>query len=451
MADPAATPATVAEPLAGKRVLVGVTGGIAAYKAAILVRLLQRAGAEVDVVLTRGGARFVGAATFEGLTGRAVRQEVWEDIAGETHVALGRGADAVVVYPATAHTLAKLATGLADDLLTTTLLAATCPLVLAPAMHTEMWEHAATRHNAAVLRDRGASIIGPDDGLLMGGDTGPGRLVAPEVALAVVCELLASGAEDPGADAPPAGDLLGTRVLITAGGTREPVDPVRYLGNRSSGRMGFALAAAARDRGAEVTLVTAPTELTTPAGVTRHDVTTALEMHAAVFEHLAAADVVIKAAAVADFRPGSPTTSKLKKERGVPRIELVPNPDILAELGAARTGGHPLLVGFAAETDEVEAGGRAKLERKGVDLLVVNDVSGDDAGFEVETNRVVILDRSGGRVEIPLADKRTVAERVLDRVVAWRAGADADTATAAPTARGAGMAAAATGTVTDAR
>ena len=459
MADPTAAPSPAADPLEGRRVLVGVSGGIAAYKAALLVRLLQRAGAEVDVVLTRGGARFVGAATFEGLTGRAVRQEVWEDIAGETHVALGRGADAVVVYPATAHTLAKLATGLADDLLTTTLLAATCPLVLAPAMHTEMWEHPATRHNAAILRDRGATIVGPDDGLLMGGDSGPGRLVAPEVVLAAVREALGPGTADPGVDAhqpvateaPRAGDLLGTRVLITAGGTREPVDPVRYLGNRSSGRMGFALAAAARDRGAEVTLVAGPTELATPEGVTRQDVTTALEMHAAVFEHLAAADVVIKAAAVADFRPGSPATSKLKKERGVPTIELTPNPDILAELGAARTGDHPVLVGFAAETDQVEAGGRAKLERKRADLLVINDVSGEDAGFEVDTNRVVILDRAGGRLEVPLADKRTVAERVLDRVVAWRAAAGTDTSAATPTARGAGTAAAPVGTVTDAR
>ncbi len=429
MADLGAAPVPADDPLAGRRVLVGVTGGIAAYKAAILVRLLQHAGAQADVILTRGGARFVGAATFEGLTGRAVRQEVWEDIAGESHVALGRRADTVVVYPATAHTLAKLAGGLADDLLSTTLLAATCPLVLAPAMHTEMWEHPATQHNVALLRERGASIVGPDDGPLMAGDAGPGRLVEPEVALDAVRAALVSGSPRLPDDVPaPVGagparrrDLLGTRVLITAGGTREPIDPVRYLGNRSSGRMGFALAAAARDRGAEVTLIAGPSELTTPDGVLRYDVTTALEMHTAVLEHLAAADVVIKAAAVADFRPVAPASSKLKKDQGVPTIELTPNPDILAELGAARSGSDPLLVGFAAETDEVEAGGRAKLQRKGADLLVVNDVSGDDAGFEVDTNRVVILDRAGGRVEVPLADKRTVAERVLDRVVAWRA------------------------------
>ncbi len=429
MAEPTADGIPVNDPLDGARILVGVTGGIAAYKAAILVRGLRNAGAEVDVVLTRGGARFVGAATFEGLTGREVRHDVWEDIAGGSHVALGRAADVAVVYPATAHTLARLAGGLADDLLTTTLLAATCPVVLAPAMHTEMWQHAATRHNVATLRSRGAIIAGPDDGLLMGGDAGPGRLVEPEAALEVVRDVLACLASADGvppatpprhADGTPR-DLDGTHVLITAGGTREPLDPVRYLGNRSSGRMGFALAAAARDRGATVTVIAAPTELPTPTGVTRVDVTTALEMHAAVFDHLDGADVVVKAAAVADFRPVDPASTKLKKERGVPELALAPNPDILSELAVARGGDrHPVLVGFAAETDEVEAHGRAKLARKGVDLLVVNDVSATDAGFEVDTNRVVVLDRDGGRWEVPLAGKREVAERILDRVVAWR-------------------------------
>ncbi|MFO7776954.1 MAG: bifunctional phosphopantothenoylcysteine decarboxylase/phosphopantothenate--cysteine ligase CoaBC [Nitriliruptoraceae bacterium] len=422
MADPRADDLPADDPLAGRRVLVGVTGGIAAYKAGLLVRGLRNAGAEVDVVLTRGGARFVGAATFEGLTGRPVRHDVWDGIAEGSHVALGRAADVAVVYPATAHTLAKLAGGLADDLLTTTLLAATCPVVLAPAMHTEMWEHAATRHNVATLRSRGAIITGPDDGLLMGGDAGPGRLVEPEAALEVIRDVLAClPSAGGGFRAGPAQDLVGTHVLVTAGGTREPVDPVRYLGNRSSGRMGFALAAAARDRGATVTLIAGPSELPTPAGVRRVDVTTALEMHAAVFDHLDDADVVIKAAAVADFRPVDPAATKLKKERGVPTLALTPNPDILSELAAARDGARdPVLVGFAAETDEVEAHGRAKLARKGADLLVVNDVSATDAGFEVETNRVVILDRAGGRSEVPLAGKHEVASRILDRVVAWR-------------------------------
>ena len=448
MAEPTADGRKVSDPLDGARVLVGVTGGIAAYKSAILVRGLRNVGAEVDVVLTRGGARFVGAATFEGLTGRPVRHDVWEGIPDGSHVALGRAADVAIVYPATAHTLAKLAGGLADDLLTTTLLAATCPVVLAPAMHTEMWQHAATQHNVATLRARGAIITGPDDGLLMGGDAGPGRLVEPEAALEVIRDVLACLTSAEGA--PPAArpqDLLGAHVLVTAGGTREPVDPVRYLGNRSSGRMGFALAAAAHDRGATVTVIAGPTELPTPTGVTRVDVTTALEMHAAVFGRLDGTDVVIKAAAVADFRPSEPASTKIKKERGVPTLALSPNPDILTELAAARGGDrHPVLVGFAAETDEVEAQGRAKLARKGADLLVVNDVSATDAGFEVETNRVVVLDRAGGRFEVPLAGKREVAERILDRVVAWRSSVP-DATSAAP---GGASSAAPGGAATDA-
>jgi phosphopantothenoylcysteine decarboxylase / phosphopantothenate---cysteine ligase len=411
--------------LAGVRVLLGVTGGIAAYKAAQVARLLVAAGATVDPVLTAGARRFVGPATFEGLTGRRVRQDVWDDIPGETHVALGRAADIALVYPATAHVLAKLAAGLADDLLTTTLLAATCPLVVAPAMHTEMWQHPATRHNVEVLRSRGVHVLGPDDGPLMGGDVGPGRVVAPDVAVAALGQLLAAVSQPDqrdGSDRPEgraaAGDLAGRTVVVTAGGTREPIDPVRYLGNRSSGRMGVALAAAAARRGATVHLVAAPTDLATPAGVTRHDVTTAEQMRAAVLPLAATADVVVKAAAVADFRPASVATSKVKKEAGVPTIELVRTPDILAELGASRAPGQPpLLVGFAAETDDIEANGRAKLARKRADLLVVNDVSAADAGFEVDTNRVVILGRDGSRVEVPLADKDVVADRILDEVV----------------------------------
>lgn len=412
-------PASSASPLRGRRVLLGVTGGIGAYKAALLARTLVQLGADVEVVLTRGGARFVGAATFEGLTGRPVRSEVWEGIAAETHVGLGRTADIAIVYPATAHTLAKLATGLADDLLTTTLLAARGPLVLAPAMHTEMWQHPATRANAATLAERGALLVGPADGPLMGGDAGPGRLVEPgeivAVAEAAVTAHTAGSADD-------AGDLAGVRILVTAGGTREPIDPVRYLGNRSSGRMGFALAEAAATRGAEVVLVAAPTELATPPGVLRVDVTTALDLHAAVLERVASCDVVVKAAAVADFRPDVAATSKLKKEAGAPTLALVPNPDVLAELGQRRGSGRtPVLVGFAAETDDVERHGRAKLAAKGADLLVVNDVSASDAGFEVATNRVVVLDRDGGRDALPFGSKREVADGILDRVVVWRA------------------------------
>jgi phosphopantothenoylcysteine decarboxylase/phosphopantothenate--cysteine ligase len=409
-------------PLGGRRVLLGVSGGIGAYKAALLARALVQAGADVEVVLTRGATRFVGAATFEGLTGRAVRHEVWEDIPAGTHVSLGRAADVAVVYPATAHTLAKLAAGLADDLLTTTLLAARCPLVLAPAMHSEMWQHPATQANAATLAARGAVLVGPADGPLMGGDAGPGRLVEPEAVIAAIDDALAA-VEDLAGDR--AGDLAGVRLLVTAGGTREPIDPVRYLGNRSSGRMGFALASAAAARGADVVLVAAPTELVTPPGVTRVDVTTALELHAAVLARVDEVDVVIKAAAVADFRPADVATSKLKKDAGVPTISLVPNPDVLAELGQRRgEADTPVLVGFAAETDDVEAGGRAKLRAKRADLLVVNDVGASDAGFEVDTNRVVVLDRRGGRVALPFGTKRAVADGILDRVVAWRTARD---------------------------
>ena len=425
------------ERLDGVRVLLGVSGGIAAYKSALVARLLVGAGATVDTVLTRGGERFIGATTFEGLTGRPTRTEVWEDVAAETHVALGRSADVVLIYPATAHVLAKVAGGLADDLLTTTLLAATCPVVVAPAMHTEMWQHPATQDNVEVLRRRGVQVIGPDDGKLMGGDAGPGRLVEPHVAVGAVHAALADGVTEVagvggvsgaggvsgvamGGMTPLERDLAGARVLVTAGGTREPIDPVRFLGNRSSGKMGFALAEVAARRGAEVVLVAAPSTLPTPEGVERVDVTTALEMYDAVFERVDEVDVVVKAAAVADFRPDTAATSKLKKDEGAPEVVLVPNPDILAELGARREpdATRPVLVGFAAETDDVEAAGLAKLKRKGADLLVVNDVSADDAGFEVDTNRAILLDRDGGRVEVPLSSKAEVAAVVLDAVVA---------------------------------
>jgi phosphopantothenoylcysteine decarboxylase / phosphopantothenate---cysteine ligase len=399
-------------PLADTRILLGVTGGIAAYKAALLARLLVGAGAAVDPVMTAGAERFLGAATLEGITGHRVRADVWDDIPAETHVALGRGAEVAVIYPATAHTLAKLAHGLADDLLTTTLLAATCPLLVCPAMHTEMWQHPATQANVALLRERGVQVLGPADGPLMGGDAGPGRVVEPQEAYEAV---LAARGRAPGSER----DLAGVRVVVTAGGTREMIDPVRFLGNRSSGRMGFALAADAAARGAEVTLIAAPSDLPTPDDVERVDVTSAQQMHEAVFAVADHADVIIKAAAVADFRPATTASSKLKKAGGIPPIELVANPDILAELGARRNGAtRPVLVGFAAETDDVETNGRAKLAAKGADLLVVNDVSTPDAGFEVDTNRVVILGADDSRTEVALATKQVVAQRILDVVAA---------------------------------
>lgn len=395
--------------LAGRRVVLGVSGGIAAYKAPLVARLLLHAGAEVETVLTRGAHHFVGAATFEGLTNNPARTEVWEEIERETHVALARSADVVAVYPATANLIAKAAVGIADDLLTTTLLAATCPVVIAPAMHSEMWEHPATRANAELLRDRGVVFAGPVDGPLMGGDAGPGRAVEPEAFVQAVAAAL-------GGDH----DLAGRTVVVTAGGTREAIDPVRFLGNRSSGKMGFAIAAAAAARGATVHLVAAPTHLPTPLGVTRHDVVSTLDMQDAVLALVDQADVVVKAAAVADFRPATASASKIKKAAGPPTIELVANPDILATLGARRRdqgGGPAVLVGFAAETDDVERNGRAKLERKGADLLVVNDVSRTDAGFAVDTNEVVVLAADGARVELALASKSEVANRILDEIV----------------------------------
>jgi phosphopantothenoylcysteine decarboxylase/phosphopantothenate--cysteine ligase len=406
--------------LRGRRILLGVTGGIAAYKAAMLARLLVQAGATVDTVLTRAAREFIGPATFEGITGRPCRSSVFDftptasqahadGIDEETHVALSRAADAILVYPATAHLLAKAAHGLADDLLTTSLLAATCPVILAPAMHTEMWEDPATQANAALLSSRGYRLVGPATGPLMGGDEGPGRVVEPDEALAAVTAAIGPG------------DLAGLTIVVTAGGTREPLDPVRFLGNRSTGKMGFAIADQAARRGALTHLVAAPSPLFTPPGVERHDVVTALEMHKRVLELATDADVIIKAAAVADFRPSSAAEHKVKKAAGTPLVELVPNPDILADLGAEKRASgrtRPILVGFAAETQHAEEAGREKLERKGADLLVVNDVSRDDAGFGVDTNHVVILGADGMRREVPLTRKHAVADVLLDEVVA---------------------------------
>jgi len=397
----------------GRRIVLGVTGGIAAYKAAMLARRLVGAGAIVDVVLTRGARQFIGAATFEGITGRAVRSEVWEDVPDGTHVELGRAADAIVIYPATAHTLARLASGFADDLLTTTVLAHRGHVVVAPAMHTEMWEHEATVSNVAVLRGRGVVVVGPDVGALMGGDSGAGRLVEPEEVMTELGRLL----EVEVAGAAPVGPLTGRRVLVTAGGTREPVDPVRFLGNRSSGRMGFAIAEAARMRGAEVLLVAGPSALVTPAGVRRIDVETALEMDAAV-RGQTETDVVIMAAAVADFRPRVALATKWRRSDGPPSIVLEANPDILAGVVERRgPAQRPVIVGFAAQTGDLESEGRAKLAAKGVDMLVANDVSAPGIGFDAAENAVLILHRDGSVREVPRASKGLVAEVILDELV----------------------------------
>ena len=402
-------------PLDGRRIVVGVTGGIAAYKAALLVRLLLQDGAHVDVVMTRGARAFLGPVTFEGLTGRPVRTEVWEDVPDGTHVQLGREADAIVVYPATAHTLARLAGGLADDLLTTAALAHEGPLVIAPAMHTEMWSHPATAANLATLRERGATVVGPATGPLMGGDTGPGRVVEPEDARDALLEALDVVAA-PAVPAPR--PLSGVTLLVTAGGTREAIDPVRYLGNRSSGRMGFAIAGAAAEQGAAVVLVAAPSDLPTPSGVDRVDVVSARDMDAAVREHEGNADAVIMAAAVADFRPEQELAGKWSRTDGPPPIALVANPDVLAGVVERRGAAtRPVVVGFAAQTADLERAAQEKLTAKRVEMLVANDVAAAGIGFESTENVVLILHGDGRRRDVPRASKELVAEAVLAELV----------------------------------
>lgn len=383
--------------------LLGVTGGIAAYKACILTRLLRLRGASVRVVMTRSAERFVGPATFAALSDHRVYTDLFEDAGHVLHVRLAREADIAVVAPATANVIAKLAFGIADDLLTSTLLEARCPFVIAPAMHTGMWEHGATQANVAALAERGLRIVGPASGSLAAGDEGVGRMSEPEEILAAIEEVLSRGK-----------DLARRRVVVTAGPTWEPIDPVRFVGNRSTGKMGFAVAAEAFARGADVTLVVGPGTVEPPEGPSVVRVTTAEEMRDAVIAAADGADAVVMAAAVADFRPEAYTETKIKKERGAPDIRLVPTPDILAELG--RATGDRVLVGFAAETEEVEAGGRQKLERKGLDLLVANEVGREGTGFGSETDRAAILSRTGEDEALREWSKRELAGAICDRL-----------------------------------
>ena len=390
-------------PLAGRRVLLGVTGGIAAYKACILTRLLTQAGATVQVVMTPSATRFVGPDTFAALSGRPAYTEVWEEPGSVLHVRLARQAHVAVVAPATANVIAKLARGIADDLLTSTLLEARCPLVVAPAMHSGMWEHPATQANVRALQERGTAVVGPATGPLAAGDEGTGRMAEPEDILAAVEEVTSRGR-----------DLAGRRIVVTAGPTWEPIDPVRFVGNRSTGRMGFAVAREAFGRGADVTLVVGPGTLEPPEGPRLVRVATAEEMRMAVLEAAEDADAVVMAAAVADFRPREAAPNKLKKEGGPPRLELVPTPDILSELGEVK--GERVLVGFAAETEDLEAAGRVKLEAKGLDLIVVNEVGREGTGFGSEANHAAILSRTGD--DEPLRDwtKRELAAAICDRL-----------------------------------
>lgn len=398
------------------RVVLGVAGGIAAYKAAHVLRLLTEAGHDVRVVPTRAALEFVGRATWEALSGHPVTPEVFDDVPEVAHVRLGRQADLVVVAPATADLLARAAHGRADDLLAATLLTATCPVLMAPAMHTEMWQHPATRANVATLRERGVHVLDPDSGRLTGADSGPGRLPEPDAIVAAALALVDAEGK------PRTPDLVGRTVVVSAGGTREPLDPVRFLGNRSSGRQGAALARTALARGARVTLVAANLTVRPPAGVHVVPVETTAQLRDAVRTAAADADVVVMAAAVADFRPAVDEAHKIKKQADgtVPPLALVQNPDVLAELVADPVRPGQVVVGFAAETGDATGDvlhhGRAKAIRKGADLLAVNAV-GAGRGFGTDDNAVTVLDGAGEVVSRVEGSKDAVADGLWDAVV----------------------------------
>jgi phosphopantothenoylcysteine decarboxylase/phosphopantothenate--cysteine ligase len=406
-------------------IVVGVTGGIAAYKAVSVIRSLVLLGHDVHVIATDAALRFVGAPTFEAISRNPLNTDLYEGVSEVRHVGIGKRADLVVIAPATANTIAKLANGLADDLLTNTVLATTAPVLIAPAMHTEMWQHAATQANVQTLRSRGVAVVGPAVGQLTGSDSGPGRMGEPDAIVAAAVALAArrDGARERVASAQNEArgarrDLAGHRIVVTAGGTREPIDPVRYLGNRSSGKQGVALAVAARERGADVVLIAAHLDVPAPAGVETRSASTALDLQLAVTEAASDADVVIMAAAVADFRPTSMSEAKIKKENVGDGLELslVANPDILAELSASKQPDQ-IVVGFAAETERdpqalIELG-RRKLQRKGCDFLVINNV-GWHTGFSADDNEVVVLDGAGDIVMEASGTKASVADRILD-------------------------------------
>ena len=397
--------------LAGKELILGVTGSIAAYKAVYLLRELTRLGAGVTVVTTAHASEFIAPLTWRTLSGRPVLENLFDPQSPDAveHIGLAERAHALLVVPATANILAKAAQGLADDFLSTLLLAARCPVLMAPAMDGGMWAHPAVIANVRVLRERGVAVVEPEAGALASGLTGKGRLPEADTIIEALLRLLA-----------PTRDLAGEHLLVTAGPTREPIDPVRYLSNRSSGKMGYAVATAALRRGARVTLISGPTPLSPPAGALYVPVQTAEEMREAALHHLTSATIVIKAAAVADYRVAHPNVTKIKsrKDEGL-TLELVPNPDILKEI--ARRKESRFIVGFAAETDDVRAHAAAKLRAKDVDLLVVNDVSKAGIGFEADDNEVVLLDRWDGAVELPRMTKLEVAGAILDRVLSLRA------------------------------
>ena len=391
-----------------RRVVLGVSGGIAAYKAVEVCRRLVDAGAYVSPILTEDAHRFIGPVTFSALASEPVHTSLWDDASPIPHTRLGQTADVIVVAPATARIISAYATGSSYDLLTATLIATRAPVVICPAMHTEMWEHPAVQHNIEVLRSRGVIIVDPQEGRLAGGDIGAGRLADPDTMGGAVESVLSGRAQD----------LAGISVVVTAGGTREPIDAVRVIANRSSGKQGYAIAEEAHKRGATVTLIST-VDRATLSGISVVEVETAAQMLHAVEQHAPQSDVVVMTAAVADFRPVHVADGKIKKHNGIPEITLEPTPDILASLGTAKSTGQ-VLVGFAAETNDVVDNARGKLKKKNLDLIVANDVSAPGVGFGHSTNAVTIISADGTETFVPLADKHTIATAVLDSVLSVR-------------------------------
>jgi len=389
--------------LADKTIILGITGGIAAYKAADIASKLTQGGARVEAVMTGAAIRFIAPLTLRNVTGRPVITDMFEPASelSPEHIALAEAADAVVIAPATANTIAKLAAGIADNMLTCLVLATKTPVIVAPAMNDNMLQNPVTRENLAKLKARGFIIIEPGYGRLVSGKTGWGRLAEAETIIGTVKQVLGKK-----------GDLAGKRFVVTAGGTQEPIDPVRHIGNHSSGKMGYAIAEAARDRGAEVQLVTAPTSLPDPAGIKVTHIQTAGQMESAVVKAVAGADALIMAAAVADYHPKEAAKAKIKKETASLTLELVRTPDIISEVK-----GDFLRVGFAAESEDLIANARQKLEKKHLDLIVANDITNDKSGFDVDTNKVTMIDRNGKTDNLPLLSKREVADKILDKMV----------------------------------
>ena len=396
------------ESVHGRRIVLGVSGGIAAYKSVEICRRLVDAGAHVSTILTEDAHRFIGPVTLSALSSEPVHTSLWDDESPIPHTRLGQNADIIVVAPATARVLSAYATGFSQDLLVATLIATRAQVIVCPAMHTEMWEHPSVQDNIALLKSRGVIVVEPQSGRLAGGYVGTGRLADTESILAAINTALSGRSND----------MAGLSVVVSAGGTREPIDAVRVLANRSSGKQGYAIAEQAASRGATVTLVTT-VETPVAPGITRVDVETAQQMHDAMTKLAVSADVVVMSAAVADFRPVTPEQGKIKKDGGVPQIVLEPTPDILAALGTSKPVGQTL-VGFAAETSDLVDNARGKLARKNLDLIVANDVSAEGVGFSHNTNAVTIIGADGSLQEVPLASKHTVAMAVLDSVVRVR-------------------------------